>query len=481
MKRILTIALIITCFQGYSQSNKRKAFQTFKKARNAYFDNNYKEASNLFRTTIDELGQTNVQIQSLYVLSLNELEDWKLLEEQVPIYFNLPYIKANKNYSKIDEIKNNLNRRLSEEKDFYLKVKALKSVTEYKAFLRKYPNSKYSDEIQKELDNLEEEILWERSLLKNSVFSMENYLESTKLYKYKGQAEAKIDKWDDEAVLKAKKLDTQTSYREYLNEFQSGKYISEISKLLELKIEDDLYEEVVAQNTVTSFERYLRAYPEGRYSDQANSSINKILIQRIELQKESKSYSELQRTIDEYRDKFPNSPEIKRLEKLHRKAERNLKKRNSGYFAFTYEGNESVGLQFGSLRKKNLGWYFSARATTNILDASFDRGDNNVTTQEEIEQFSIDFETIYASATFGLTYPIAYPIYVSAGAGVNYLEYFTEDVNDEPSSFFIESEESYSIFPEASLIFKLRPLTIIGGASYIRDEVIYKVGIGFTF
>ena len=85
---------------------------------------------------------------------------------------------------------------------------------------------------------------------------------------------------------------------------------------------------------------------------------------------------------------------------------------------------------------------------------------------------------MYGSASLGLTYPIVYPLYLSAGAGVNFKQYSNEDAT---VIFSLEEEKKYAIFPELGLQAKLGTLIIGGGASCIREEIIYKMGIGFTF
>lgn len=188
MKKTTLLALLLISTYSFSQTNKRKAFQLFKQARNEYYDNNHKEAVILFQQTVSELGTTNIQIQSFYILSLNEIEDWKTLELEVPKFFKLSNHNTNKNYKKLIEIQTKLQTQLTNEKGYYLEVKQKQSVLDYQSFLNKYPESKYSTEVKKLLDDLEEEILWERNLLKNSLFSMENYLESSKLKKHVSEA-----------------------------------------------------------------------------------------------------------------------------------------------------------------------------------------------------------------------------------------------------------------------------------------------------
>ncbi|MEP0673900.1 MAG: hypothetical protein ABJC32_00105, partial [Nonlabens ulvanivorans] len=369
---------------------------------------------------------------------------------------------------------------LNNEKGFYLEIKQKKSVLDYKSFLDKYPESKYAPEIKKLLDNLEEEILWERSLVKNSLFSMENYLESSKLKKYASEAENIISLWDKAAKAKAIHLDTQSSYNAYLTEFPKGEYTDIIREKLALKIEDDLFETVKKRNKGRGYRDYLDNYPNGRYTEEVNKLYEKLMIDQINNINDDNNFVNLRQVTQSYKQIFPNGENISRVNKLEKRAERNLNKRNSGMLLFSYETNESFGLQLGSLRKKKLGWYLTARATTNIMESTFQRDD--VIPQSDFESMTTEYETVYGSASLGLTLPIVYPIYLHAGAGVNFKQYLTleTDLVDQ-MPFFVEEEETLEVFPEAGLVIKLGPVLFSGGASYIREEIIYKAGLGFTF
>ena len=243
----------------------------------------------------------------------------------------------------------------------------------------------------------------------------------------------RINQLDDSAEAKASLLRTQESYNAYLNEFPRGKYTIIIREKLALKKEDDYFKNAKQENKLYGLENYLNIYPNGRYVEEANNLIEEILIKRINSLNDNKDYRELQNVISKYNQKFPNSKKYKELNKLNKKAERNLNKRNSGMLLLSYETNESFGFQIGSLRQKNLGWYLSVRATANILDATFQR--DEVITKTDLESTTIEYETVYGSASLGLTYPIAYPLYLSAGAGVNFKQYLHETPTGLPNKF----------------------------------------------
>lgn len=224
MKKLILFTLLLMSLHSFSQSNRVKSFQIFRKARNAYYDNNFEKASSLFKQTIDVLGETNLRVQPFYILSLNESKDWINLEKEVPKFFELPNHTSDENYNKILEIKTKLETQLAEENSYYAEVIQLNTIADYKSFLYKYPNSKYADEVNKKKGVLEEEALWKESLSKDNLSSMENYLEKTKLKKYTSEAKEKISDWDNAAKTKAIALNTQESYYAYLTKFLNGKY-----------------------------------------------------------------------------------------------------------------------------------------------------------------------------------------------------------------------------------------------------------------
>ena len=481
MKKItlLTMLLISTC--SFSQTSKRQAFKLFKGARNNYFEKNYKKASELFNQSITKLGKTTVPLQSFYILSLHEIEDWQNLETEIPKFFILPSNSTSEHYSKILEIQEKLKIRLEEEKNYYDKVKALNTITDYKSFLYKYPKSKYSKEVKTVLTTLEEEELWQTSISRNTLSSMENYLENSILKKHTTQAEQKINNWDNEAKTKAIEINTQYSYKSYLIKFKNGKHRDIILNKLALKKEDDLFNNVKNSSSITNLESYLKSYPNGRYKNKINILIEQNLIASIKGLNQTKQYRKIQNETEEYQQKFPNGKNIKYVNRLNSKAYRNLKKKHSSLLLISYETNEAFGFQIGSLRKRNLGWYFTARGNEAAFDATFKREDE--VTQEEFNLINENekIETILGSASLGLTFPLYYPVYINAGVGVNYKQYVIGEIEDfNHRVFSIEEEKPYDVFPEAGLIIKIGPVIISGGASYIREEIIYKVGFGFA-
>ena len=476
MKKILFFSsLLLLSATSFSQTNKRLAFQKYKEAKNLYYEENYTKSVELFKESISELGDTNVRIQNLFVKALSKIKDWELLEKELQKYIELQKKHNRDKDPEIEDIKIALKTYSLKEQGDYLSAKNLNSIKYFEKFLLEYPKSKYTNQVKEMLFNAKDEEAWARYVNISTLKYLNLYILNFKNGKNINEAQEIFNKMDDVARKEAIDQNTQNSYQTYLDTFENGKYRKEIELEYNDKRDDDLFTSATNVNTVGAFESYLYNSPKGKYIAKANKEIEIIMYNEVKASDKPYSYFALKRKAQEFKEKFPNSMRLKEVDKLYKKSLRQVKRKNSGMLFLTYETNKSYGIQLGNLRARNIGWYMSIRGNENVIDASFTNKD--VVSEITFNSLS-DTKIMYGSASLGLTYPIVYPLYLSAGAGVNFKQYSNEDAT---VIFSLEEEKKYAIFPELGLQAKLGTLIIGGGASCIREEIIYKMGIGFTF
>lgn len=150
-----------------------------------YPDSQYKNEVMQYRHSLsDDYYET-------YFANANSISDI----EKKNVEFYLSHFTGENHYSEVRSILNEI-----EEKEDYLVAKQARSISSWKNFLNKYPDSKYKKEAQNVLTTLEKEArdaadkaAYQQALDANTIDSFEDYLSQYPSGKYRSQAQAKVN------------------------------------------------------------------------------------------------------------------------------------------------------------------------------------------------------------------------------------------------------------------------------------------------
>ncbi|WGH74516.1 outer membrane protein assembly factor BamD [Tenacibaculum tangerinum] len=471
---LFTILLLVTISFSFAQQNEKEAFQKFKKARQAYQSNNYADAANLLSKTKELLGSTNIRIQPMLIKSLAKIQDWHRANTEIDTYYGLNPDQKLVEYQEIVTIDRQVDVKVKEDQDLYNTAKRNKSVTTMQSYLDSFPYGKYREEVRLLLSNQKDENAWDMAKNGFNTRAYEAYLAKYPNGIHANEAKQQIIRWDNVAYDKASSEGTQSALNYYLSNYPNGQYRRQIKNQLTIRKEEDAYA-ATKSGKLTDFENYIRNYPNGKYATQINKAIENYMFDKAESSFNNKYYSQAASNYQNYINRFPNGENIDKAKSRFKRATNKSKQRSSSYFGFTYESQGAFGITSGKLNKDKLGFYFNLRVTPQVFDIEFTEPENEIPEELVPENEKIGV----ASLSLGFSYPISYPVWIYAGGGVNYQERFVEE-NNETLFYKVTGEEQMAFYPEAGLKIRLgRSTTLIGGVVYVRDELLYKIGIGF--
>ena len=325
-----------------------------------------------------------------------------------------------------------------------------------------------------------EQDLYNRAVNTRSLRNLRRYIE---VYPGNGERTRKVEELihqkDEQQFLQARASNTVKDLEQYKTDFPRGQYLTEANRLLETAREEELYAKARRNDDTQLYKSYLIQYPNGTYANEVSLALEAAMINEANSEFEEEQYSIAKNSYQNYRRQFPSGAHLQLVEsrlneiqKIEKKEARISKRRSSKYFMFTYSTAEEYGLEQGGLHLNNVATYFSMSANKNVLNLKF-------TSDEQAEVVHEEFEEATLSASFGLTYKITYPLWIYAGGGVTYTEYFWED-ESETLTFEIVDQTPYQFYPEAGLQVKLGNAFVLkAGAVFMDGEVIYKAGLGF--
>jgi outer membrane protein assembly factor BamD (BamD/ComL family) len=475
MKLKLTALVLLTFFMSFAQQNEKEAFNKFKQAREAYQSSNYLDAANLLIETKSLLGSTNIRIQPMLIKSLVKIEDWQKANAEINIYYGLNPDQSLVEYQDIVNIDRQVDLKVKEDQDLYNSSKINKSVTSMQSYLNTFPYGKYRAEIKSLLSTQKDENEWQSAKSSFNTRSFEAYLSKYPNGMHANEALSAINEWDNKAYDKANLEGTQNALNYYLTNYPNGKYQSQINSQLIERKEEDAYA-LTKQGNLSAFENYIKKYPNGKYAAQINKAIENYMYDKAELSFNNKNYSGAISSYQDYINRYPNAENIDKAKSKLKKATNKSRQRSSAYFGFTYESQGAYGIAAGKLNKDRLGFYFNARVTPEAFEINFTEPENEISEDLIPEDGKIGV----ASLSFGLSYPVAYPLWVYVGGGANYQERFIESEDDENFFYKVEGEEQLAFYPEGGIKVRLgKSITLIGGVVYVRGEMLYKAGLGF--
>lgn len=173
------------------------------------------------------------------------------------------------------------------------------TVQSYQEFLREHPDSEFSLEAIRKVEELE----WNRSKRKDTIDSYESFFKKYPDSRFTSYAKDRIVelKWD-----RTKQQDSIKAYQSFLNEYPASKYEQQAKETLE-ELEWKATQE---SKTIEAYEKFLKKHPSSRFASQAASSLNSM---REILNADT--VHEIEVLIDKYRDQPDvTEPLVKKVE-----------------------------------------------------------------------------------------------------------------------------------------------------------------------
>nr|WP_321223150.1 hypothetical protein [uncultured Psychroserpens sp.] len=517
---LIAIFLFISFFTVLAQTPK----QDFEKAEEFYKTANYSEAISFTENAKKNLGKTNPKIEAMLFMayfnneeylkakvayetlrklvsndvensdafklykSTNEQLDIKLAELETafeeeqnktppPLFTEAQYASKNQyKQERIEKTNEKIQNRMAEE-DLYNRAIKNPSSSTYKEFLNSYPKSDYVNEIQALLVIQEEEELWSYAISEDTVKSYYEYLNDYPKGKYETTATSQIKILDKKAYENAINIGSQESLNYYLNNYKKGAYREQVKFKLAEKIEYDIYIYAKTNNYIENYENYINKYPYGKYATEVNQIIRNSYFKFANQAYKDKDYTKAISNYSKYVQNYPNGEDIEDAQKGLKKATKKSRQVSSSYFGFTYENENKYGITLGRLNKDKIGLYTNLRVSPEVLELKY-KEPELVLTEDQIPEGE---KIAVASLSVGFSYPIYYPVWIYAGGGINFKERFNNNDNENVNDYYaLEGEDHLAFYPEAGLKVRIgKSITIIGGVVYLRDEILYKIGIGF--
>ena len=438
----LTIVLCLLTIVNISAQEVNIAKAYYVKAREAYSEAKYTEVINYLEKVKEELGTSNPDILYLEVMTRFNIDKRDLQVSNLAEEFIKTANPADDRIQKVSLIA--VEHREAIEEGIKLEVEAFNmasitmSLADLQNFKDKFPKSNKISEIDSMLTEKEEL--------------------DYKLAKTKNQSRI---------------------FKDFLTNYPKSKYHNEIKDLMQKALEDEFFIDVKSENSVEKYDLYLMAYPTGNYSEEVSFFLEKSILEKANQEYQNSNFEDSKNFYSRYTKEFPSGSEInlanKRITEIEKKMSSNARiagRTSAKYIMGTYSDFELYGLQLGRLSNNNVGTYFNIAVNENIGNMKF-------TTDESVSGSPDLFERASLSASFGLSYKIAYPIWIYAGVGYIYFEYY-DSQDDVITTLSLNDFKNSFLYPELGIKLKLGNVAVLkAGGSYINSDLYINAGIGF--
>ncbi len=410
----ITFTLLIICFLNVNaQNSQQTAIQYYRNAKEALQNNEPQKCLSNIDNIIGILGKTNIKVQPLKIRALYQIKDYQSIINEVPNYLALNPDKKWAEYAEIINIQKQSEIKLKQEKRDYQVLYKNATINLCENFISNYPKSIYTDKVKNIKYDLEEDKAWEAAKYANTINSYYKYVDAyDDQSKYYNAAMNAIDQLDKEAYNSAVKTHSLFSYNYYLDKYSRGKYREDIQSRKSL-LEEDIFYHSVENGSVSKLKSYLSKYPEGRYLAQVKEQLDQKYHTEIDKSVSLANFQECKDLCLDYQNTLESNAYNQNMLKkanLGLKKQANKKKRDSypnKFLAdYTWMQNCNLGISMGSLKNKNIGYYYSIVGSDNLYG--------------ELSEDDIDGDKVRLNSNFtlGLTKKLFRPFWLVAGAGV---------------------------------------------------------------
>ena len=174
-----------------------------------------------------------------------------------------------------------------------------------------------------------------------------------------------------------------------------------------------------------------------------------------------------------------------------RRETRKSKQKSGGYFAYSYDKLNPIGLSIGSLKTKGLGFYMSGRINTGLFkvgSALWDIDDaGNTDSPWDIYRTGETMNSNWA-ASMGSTRKLIYPIWIYGGLGVGQTTQYDrveeyDTFGDLYETVWMKNTDHNEliIYPEYGGIVRIKSLVLKYGIMRINSANTHQISVGFAF
>ena len=135
-----------------------------------------------------------------------------------------------------------------------------------------------------------------------------------------------------------------------------------------------------------------------------------------------------------------------------------LSRPDKAYVSYVYDTIAPIGFSFGGINTRSLGIYMAGNLNNQLLEGGVE------TSEEAGEEVPG-----YGDVVLGLTKKLAHPLWIYAGAGAAFSEYYVTEVSE------------VAAIGDAGLILNLGGFLLRGGVKTDLEEYRWSAGLGFTF
>jgi outer membrane protein assembly factor BamD (BamD/ComL family) len=486
MKYLVTFLLCwLLASSVWAQTNQKAAFEAYKKARNAYQNEQYNMAVRYLKQTKELLGSTNIRIQPMLIKSLAQVEDWRQVSKEVRIYYGLNPNRALQEYLEVKEIESKAKTRNLTEDRYFERIKRAKSVSQYQAYLDKYLKGAYREEVRKLLAGQKDENAWQKAKAKSTTAAYFEYLRVYPKGKYASTARSTIKRWDRESYEKAIETGTQYALNYYLNNYPRGEYRSQVRSKLKARIEYDVYMKAKKSDRIGDYENYVGKYPNGKYAGECNRVIQNFYYSKGNATFSNRYYKDAIRYYSRYLELYPNGPQAASVRSKLAKAMRLRYQYGGLAFNVTYcPAIQSVGLRFFGMDIRSVSGYTSLHGSWVYATATGHTVDNQGNTSlSNVRLTGITQRAGYA-ITAGPTLKLFYPVWIYAGGGYGSLTLFeeaetTSGVFRGDLDWFENTDElSRGFIAEGGIVLKIADAITLNYGVLYQGQIVHQIGIG---
>jgi len=209
----------------------------------------------------------------------------------------------------------------------YERAVTTNSISSYENYLKKFPKSKYKEDVNSRLGILYDEQAWKQAISSNTLYGFKNYLTKYPNGKYVIDAKNNIEKIEkqneiDNAWSKAIVENSIEGFQTFINLYPSSSYVYDAKfKIRNLQEETD-WKIATNYNSIESYSEYIKNYPYGKYSTTANSYIAKLKEEKYILPVWNETIKKNSYQAYAYfLNKYPNSSYAKRAQEQMTKIE----------------------------------------------------------------------------------------------------------------------------------------------------------------
>ncbi len=438
-------------------------------------------------------GHSNLRIQYLYAKIYVGLKRWQKGKTEIQKYYTMHPSTDASEYGEIKRLEQQVNEQINLEDNLYRQAIENKDIDIMNVYLLDYPEGKYYSVIKNAIEGLKgDAVAWQIAKNKSNTKAYFDYIDLYPGGLHAIEAQQRIDSWDKAAYSKSLELNTQYALKYYLTNYPRGRYRKEVKQQLAINIEEDTYQKAVSSRKMADYENYLDEYPAGRYVLESKKILKSAYIFQAKRAEGDKNWKLAKNYYHKYLYRFPNGAETSKATKGLKKCDRRQKQSGAFYMTYVYERNAGIGIAFGELKTKGLGFYTHIRLNTAYLKGykSLWTIDNSGNSNSPWALSPLN-EYAYGNlkVSYGYSWKLFYPFWLHGGLGFALKPVYQHIGEIDGSGQLYETVwmkrtdlSASKLFWEVGTDFKIGESWLFKiGLESISSKNVYQFGVGFAF